>query len=212
MKKFCECGCGGKVRSESRFINGHNNRGKSYNRGNIPWNKGKNQWQTSGNKNPSKRPEVRIKISQKLKGRHVWIKGKYHTEKSKEKMSKARKQLWQDPAYARKILIYHKPNRQEQKMIEIIQKNKFPFSFVGDGKFVIEGKCPDFIDYDSKRIIEVFGNYWHIKKARNIVETEEGRKQFFAKHGFSTLVIWESELRNESQVTDKINGWINHGL
>jgi len=190
----------------------HYSQRTEFKKGHAAWNKDINQWQTSGEKNPSKRIEVRKKISQKLKGRSVWIKGKNHTEKSKEKMSEIRKQLWQNPEYARKILIHHKPNKQEQKMIEIIRENNFLFSYVGDGKFVIDGKCLDFINYNSKRIIEVFGNYWHTKKVRNTIETEQGRKQFFAEHGFNVLVIWESELRNESQVVDKIKGWLNNGL
>lgn len=123
-------------------------------------------------------------------------------------MSEIRKQLWQNPSYARKILISRTPNKKEQKMIEIIQKNNFPFKYVSDGKFIIEGKCPDFIDFDNKRIIEVFGNYWHTKKIRNAIETEEGRKQFFSKYGFDTFIVWENELNNEKEITNKIKGWI----
>lgn len=35
------------------------------------------------------------------------------------------------------------------------------FTFVGDGKVIIGGKNPDFINEKNKKLIEVYGDYWH---------------------------------------------------
>lgn len=78
-----------------------------------------------------------------------------------------------------------------------------PYRYVGDGKVVIEGLCPDFIGNNGiKRIIEVFGDVFHNpdKSFKEVPYhlTEEGRKKFFAEHGFDTLILWVSEMNKMS--------------
>ncbi len=98
-----------------------------------------------------------------------------------------------------------RPNASERKLSEIIRDNNFPFVYVGDGKVVIERFCPDFIDDNgSKRIIEVFGDYWH--RLPEVMKRDEKRLETFRKYGFKTLVIWESELKNEEYVVNRIRG------
>ena len=65
-------------------------------------------------------------------------------------------------------------------------------------------KNPDFVDIKNKKIIEVFGDYWHTKKARCYEETEKGRIEYFAKFGYNTLVIWEKELKDIEAVLIKV--------
>ncbi len=45
----------------------------------------------SGDNNPSKRLDVRKKLSLVNKGKITWMKGKQHTDESKTKMSNAKK-------------------------------------------------------------------------------------------------------------------------
>jgi len=66
-------------------------------------------------------------------------------------------------------------------------------------EYVIAGKCPDFIDFKAKIIIEINGRYYH----RNDKENE--RESHFSKYGYKTITIWEEELKDESKVIDKIN-------
>ena len=90
----------------------------------------------------------------------------------------------------------------EQKLIGLIQENNLPFKYVGNWQFVLGGKCPDFLNINGrKQLIELFGNYWHTLKAR---ETVEQRIDHFRQFGFDTLIIWQDELANESEVASRI--------
>jgi len=103
--------------------------------------------------------------------------------------------------------IVKKPNAIERRIIGIIRKNDLPFKYVGDGQLVIEGKCPDFVSTNrSKKIIEVFGDYWHNIVMNREYSSKEGRKEFFSKYGYDTLVLWGSELEKQSdeEIANKI--------
>ena len=106
---LCVCGCGNRVERHKRFprrwnkyVFGHGNKGKH------TWNYGLTKYEHpslakmsikfKGDKNPAKRPEVRKKISMKLKGKEF-------TEEQKIKMSNVkRKRLEENPEYSKKIL------------------------------------------------------------------------------------------------------------
>ncbi len=113
---------------------------------------------------------------------------------------------------AKAVNIY--PNKIELKLYKILQKmNLKMFILNVQIKKIIGGKIPDFIDKKNKRIIEVFGDYWHsnkhIKKFGTFVDTEKGRKLYFKNFGYKTLIIWEHELKNIKNVKQKIRGFIN---
>jgi len=98
-----------------------------------------------------------------------------------------------------------RPNRLQQKLIAVIEDNRFPFKYVGNWQFVLGGKCPDFLNINGKKqLIELFGNYWHTVKAR---ETLQQRLNHFKQYGFETLVIWQDELGNEAKVVEKIRSF-----
>jgi hypothetical protein len=64
---------------------------------------------------------------------------------------------------------------------------------------VIAGKCPDFINCNGeKKIIELFGDYWHLG------ENPQERIDEFKPFGFDTLVIWEKELKNANGLKEKL--------
>lgn len=92
-----------------------------------------------------------------------------------------------------------KPNKPEQRLIALIETNRLPFKYVGDGEFILGGKCPDFLNTNGKKqLIELFGTYWH--PIFNVAE----RAEHFRSYGFNTLVIWEDELGDEAKVLKKI--------
>lgn len=96
------------------------------------------------------------------------------------------------------------PTKPEKKIINLIKKHSLPFKYVGDGDFILGGKNPDFVDTDgSKKVIEVFGDYWHEP------EEEQERKEHFSKYGFDTLVLWEHEINQSTgkEIMAKMRGF-----
>jgi len=102
------------------------------------------------------------------------------------------------------------PNKPEKYLDELLQKY-FPghWEYVGDGKIIISGLCPDFINCNGlKAIIEVFGDYWHRDRVNiPIHQRDYARKAIFGKYGYKTLILWESELNQlpVSEIITKIN-------
>ena len=84
------------------------------------------------------------------------------------------------------------PNKTEIKIDKLFQKY-FPntFTFVGDGKFFIGSRCPDWINEERKIIIEFFGAYWHNP------EDEIEKINYYKKYGWQTLVIWDYEKKDK---------------
>lgn len=78
------------------------------------------------------------------------------------------------------------------------------FKYNGDGSvMVLGGKVPDFVDINGKKkLIEVFGNYWHNGEDENI------RINYFRQYGWDTLVVWASEFRNMDILKDKVTKFI----
>lgn len=97
------------------------------------------------------------------------------------------------------------PNKSEVKLNGIMQELKLPYKFVGNGEVWIAGLNPDFINVNGqKKIVEVFGEYWHQGKNVPYFRTESGRKKVFAEYGYETLVIWTNELRQPEILKQKI--------
>lgn len=90
-------------------------------------------------------------------------------------------------------------NKQE-KIVERLLDELFPsrYKFVGDGSVIIASKCPDFIDEQSKSIVEFVGSYWHDK------EEEQLKIEHYAKHGYSCIIIWDYELLDITQLNSKL--------
>lgn len=109
------------------------------------------------------------------------------------------KKNWQDPDYVKRVMAKHQPNKPEQQLITLIEANKLPFKYVGDGEFILGGNCPDFLNTNGKKqLIELFGTYWHP------VFDVAKKKEHYRQYGFDTLIIWEDELQDEDKVLKKI--------
>lgn len=150
-------------------------------------------WQ--GDKNPSKRPEVRKKIAESRIGKPC-------SKELKEKLSKHWKKKWkEDKAFIQKWIKSQnlRPNKKEKFLINLFKDHDLPFKYVGDFKLMVGGRCPDFIDKSNKKkIIEFFGNHWHT------ADEEKERIEHFKEYGFDCLIIWQNELKNEDQLLNKI--------
>ncbi|MFH1359026.1 MAG: hypothetical protein ABIH37_04005 [archaeon] len=153
----------------------------------------------TGDKNVSKRPDVRRKIAlSKI--------GKPCPEITKKKLSIHWKRRWrEDTNFIKKYkkAINLKPNKKETFLIELFEGHDFPFKYVGDFKVIIGGKCPDFIDYKNNKLIEFFGEYWHE------IKEEQERINHFKGYGYDCLVIWQNELKDMEKLLCKIRKFNN---
>lgn len=129
-------------------------------------------------------------------------KGKTWKVKDTSNIKKANKKKWQNPEFVSKQMKSRNvtPNKTE-KFLEKVLNKILPkeYKFVGDGKFILAGKCPDFLNINGKKkLIELFGSYWH----RN--DNPRNRINLFKDYGYSTLVIWENELKDLIRLKEKI--------
>lgn len=147
--------------------------------------------------------KLSIKARQKISDTH---RDKKHNQLWNKKISKSHKLLWSNPDYVKKKLLDFSasPTKPELQINQICKLNNLPFEYVADCKVVIQRKRPDFLLKDSKKIIEVNGDYWHTRDERAI-KRDNNKKYIYRKQGYKLLTIWESEIKKDPQkVTEKI--------
>lgn len=122
------------------------------------------------------------------------------------RVSSTLKTLWQDSEF-RSWAIYRglrtrsikptKPERELRDIINIACPNEY--MYVGDGRFIIDGLSPDFVNINGKKkLVELFGDYFHSDAVRlPYRRTEQGRIEAFRTFGYDCLVIWEHDLKNK---------------
>jgi G:T-mismatch repair DNA endonuclease (very short patch repair protein) len=121
----------------------------------------------------------------------------------------SRKKNWKDIDYRNKITknallgLQLKPNNPERILINILPNL---FLYVGNGSVIIDGFNPDFINEQNKKIIEMYGDYWHNRKCS--IQRDKIRLQTYKRHGYKTLIIWEHELKDLNKVKYRINKFI----
>lgn len=131
---------------------------------------------------------------------------RYQDPEERKKQSEIFIKLWQDPKYADNQIKATmkgnciKPNKPELKLNDLLQQllpNEY--KYVGDGEFILAGKCPDFVNINGqKKIIELYGDYWHKG------ETGKERIELFKQYGYQTLIVWENELEDENLLKEKL--------
>lgn len=129
---------------------------------------------------------------------NVWNKGlTKKTDRRMRRISKKAKKRWRDIEFTKRIIksINRKPNKLEKKLKNLIIKNNLPYIYVGNYKFWIDGKNPDFLHSGGKnKVIELFGDYWHNLDGH---PSPDKRIRDFKRCGYKCLVIWENELRRD---------------
>lgn len=210
---LCECGCGQEVKTGNRFIRWHHS---SFSGAKNPM-FGRHHSEEARRKNRASHLGKRFSEETKKQLSEMRL-GKPKSEVMRRNLSNARlgiprpkesnqkqsdtmKRNWQDPEYvrrqwnARNII----PNKAEGKLQRLFDSLNLPYKFVGDGQLIIGGKCPDFVNVNGqKKLIELFGDYWHKP------EEEQDRIEQFRGLGFSTLIVWGSELSDVETLTQKI--------
>ena len=154
------------------------------------------------------------KVSDGVK--RVWLdpNSVYNSEEWRNNCSKITKNLYKNSEFLKKQQLgqKRKPNKCEIKISNLLFDLSFNnFKYVGDGSLWIDGKNPDFINEESKKIIEFFGDYWHSVNVTGQIEDKEEkeRKYHFEKCGYKTLIIWEKEIKELEELKNKIRRFVN---
>jgi len=178
-----------------------------------------------------KKPPFTEEHKRHLKENHKGMLGKKVSEKTKRKMSKAHegnKCFWFGKKMTlaqRKVLskahLGYKPTKEhirkilkkrlksslEIKFENIINKNKLPYKFVGNGEFFVERKNPDFVNINGeKKAIEVYYTA-HKEKFRkmNIDQWKKTRSDIFSKYGWKLIFFNETQV-NEFNIIKTLKG------
>lgn len=86
------------------------------------------------------------------------------------------------------------PNKGEKMLIDFFSENKLPLRFCGDGSFILDGKIPDFVNYEKRVVLEYNGRFWHSKNDWNdAYDDSEERREFFESRGWHFYLIWDDE-------------------
>jgi G:T-mismatch repair DNA endonuclease (very short patch repair protein) len=118
--------------------------------------------------------------------------------------------LWKNIKHKEKMVLlsrrgmHLKPNKPETVLGNLLNI-LFPkqYKFVGDGKVILAGFNPDFINCNGqKKIIEVYGDYWH--NLDSYKKRDKRRLIEYKKLGYSTLIIWGKELKDLEKTANKL--------
>ena len=92
-----------------------------------------------------------------------------------------------------------RPNGAELKLLNLLNR-VLPGEYAyNNGWFILAYRIPDFPNINGrKKLIELYGNWYH----RN--SNPKKRINLFRKFGYNTLIIWESELKDEETIELKV--------
>jgi len=107
---------------------------------------------------PEQKEDIYSKVSKSMKGNTNWVYGLYDGT----------------------------PNKEEQLLIDLFKEFFIPLEFVGDGSFRIEGKNPDFVNRDRKKVLEYDCEFWHRIRPEGY---DERRNEVYRRNGFDLLVL-----------------------
>ena len=100
------------------------------------------------------------------------------------------------------------PNKPEKAIMGLMKDNGLLYEYTGNGKLIIGDFNPDFVNFQNKKIIEVFGDYWHNRIGMK--EKDKRRLKIYTKKGYKTLIIREHEIKNLIKTKNKILKFENY--
>jgi len=178
-----------------------------YEKGNIPYMKGKNHSKKSKQKMREANLGERHSPNTEFKKGHIPAqKGK--TKKDYPNLANSGTRFF-TKEHLRKILLRRIPNSLEKLFQKIIDENNLPYKYVGDGAFTIENYNPDFINTNGEKIaIEVYARYYKLKRNKTIEEWKDKRSNKFKEYGWNILYFNEDEVK-EDNVLEVLGGVCN---
>ena len=90
------------------------------------------------------------------------------------------------------------PNNAEMTLFGIMCYLGLSYKYTGNGQFILSGMCPDFMHLNSRKIVEMYGERWHLP------QEEQERIELFARSDYQTLIIWYKELTPKKDSREKL--------
>jgi len=210
----------------------HRNPETEFQKGSIPWNKGiQHRPETIAKlKGRHTNPKTEFKAGHRpteetRKKQSESAKRRFSDPAEREKQSKRKtgkkspvhsarmKKRWQEESYVerQKLARDMKPNKAELTLGDLLGRLFInEYRYVGDFSFFLGGRCPDFMNVNGqKKLIELYGDYYHDQEIFPDTMTPEERISHFKDYGFNTLIVWEKELNDEPQLIEKLQAF--HG-
>ena len=232
---FCDCGCMEICGPGKRFVHGHNksNLGKKF--PNLvkseKWKESmkspdrsrklreatSKNWQDEEYRNHMIEVHKDYKWTDEQRNKIISKLKKPHSKEHNRKVGDALRGNPKSQEHIRKLFLASgkKPNKTEiftDTLVKIACPEEFIYS--GNGKIWIEGKNPDWFNVNGKKqVIEMLGTYWHGEKKTGRTNGQEERrlKSHYAKYGYDCLIIWQSELKYQEEVIEKIRKFNSGG-
>jgi very-short-patch-repair endonuclease len=157
-------------------------------------------------------------IQSELSSRSPKFLGKVRTDEQKEKISKSMKSFISETGHSHWALHFGKfggTSKLERSVYSYIKEHINPLveSNVSIGNYIV-----DILDASSKKIVEVYGDFWHAnpkfyigeniinEKMMNIPasqkwENDEARIWSLTEMGFRVLIVWENDWTKEREHT-----------
>lgn len=192
----------------------------------VVYNKNKTYEEIYGIERAKKTKEKRVKTRKENGNNTAWNKNltkktDIRVKKGSIKSAQTIRQKWKNPEFVKKMMGHWSRNKKNrlEKQVERLLNINFPnkFKWTGDGRFSINGKIPDFTNCDGqKKIIEVNGIYWHLKKSgldineKNKRMREQIECEPYKEFGYKTLFLWEDECKIETNLIEKIKVFIEN--
>ena len=131
----------------------------------------------------------------------------------------------EDPEFARMLMgaWQHKPSSVETRMGSVLGTD---WEYVGDGSFMLEGFCPDFINVNGvKAVVDVHGCYWHCCPqcgygdivlpngftSMEIHDRDRRKSAAFCNRGFVYIVVWQHEVCDTGTIRQRVDEAIGVG-
>src|SRR3990167_6435634 len=143
-----------------------------------------------------------------IKGMISWAKGRKLTVEEKERISKTMKgktpknfALLSTPECIKKSLLRKEMSGLEKRVNQVILDHKLSYKFVGNGKFLIENKNPDFVNTNGEKIaVEVYNREHKEKFRKGLQIWKKNRQKLFQKYGWETIFIEEWQTNREKDI------------
>jgi very-short-patch-repair endonuclease len=118
-------------------------------------------------------------------------------EKRRQNSRKLFAEKFRDPKFREKTLRSYLSKRGMSAMefwLDQLFQRRWPYlKYVGDGKIIIDGHCPDWINEQKRIIVELF-NEWHHDPL-----DEEKKITFYNQRGYKCIIVWVHEMEHNPQ-------------